>query len=56
MHVRLGAESHVSTLDDVALFLIADEVLGMWSLLKHWKRESEAVAEGKQEDEEELGE
>jgi len=39
MHVRLGAASHVSSLNDVALVLIADEVLGGWSLLKDWHRE-----------------
>ena len=39
LHVRLGAASRVSSLNDVALVLIADEVLGGWSLLKLWQRE-----------------
>jgi len=39
LHVRLGAASRVSSLNDVALVLIADEVLGGWSLLKMWQRE-----------------
>ena len=39
LHARLGAESRVSSLNDVALVLIADEVLGGWSLLKLWQRE-----------------
>ena len=39
LHVRLGATSRVSTLNDMALVLIADEVLGGWSLLKLWQRE-----------------
>jgi len=29
----------VSSLNDMALVLIADEVLGGWSLLKLWQRE-----------------
>jgi len=39
LHVRLGEASQVSSLNDVALVLIADEVLGGWSLLKLWQRE-----------------
>jgi len=39
LHVRLGAVSWVSSLNDVALVLIANEVLGGWSLLKMWQRE-----------------
>ena len=39
LYARLGAESRVSSLNDVALVLIADEVLGGWSLLKLWQRE-----------------
>ena len=37
--MRLGAVSWVSSLNDVALVLIANEVLGGWSLLKMWQRE-----------------
>jgi len=36
LHVRLGAASRVSSLNDAALVLIADEILGGWSLLKLW--------------------
>jgi len=39
LHAQLGAASRVSSLNDVALVLIADEVLGGWSLLKLWQRE-----------------
>jgi len=39
LHVRLGSASRVSSLNDVALVLIADEVLGGWSLLKLWQRQ-----------------
>ena len=39
LHARLGVVSRVSSLNDVALVLIADEVLGGWSLLKLWQRE-----------------
>ena len=39
LHARLGAASKVSSLNDVALVLIADEVLGGWSLLKLWQCE-----------------
>ena len=39
LHARLGAASRVSSLNDVALVLIADEVLGGWSLLQLWQRE-----------------
>lgn len=35
-HRRLGACSAVSWLDEQAVLLIADEVLGGWSLLKEW--------------------
>ena len=49
LHARLGAASQVSSLNDVALLLIADEVLGGWSLLKLWQcerlaHEGEAVS------------
>jgi len=39
LHVRLGEVSRVWSLNDVALVLIADEVLGGWSLLRLWQRE-----------------
>ena len=39
LHARLGSASRVSSLNDVALVLIADEVLGGWSLLKMWQRQ-----------------
>jgi len=38
LHAQLGAASQVSSLNDVALVLIADEVLGGWSLLKLGQR------------------
>ena len=48
LYARLVASSRVSLLNDAALVLIADEVLGGWSLLKLWQherlaREGEAV-------------
>jgi len=39
MHSRLGAASGVSWLDEQALVRIADEVLGVWGLLKEWRQE-----------------
>ena len=42
LHARLGAASRVSLLNDTVLVLIADEVLGGWSLLKLWHRERRA--------------
>jgi hypothetical protein len=39
MHVRLGATSGVSWLDEQALDMIADEVLGGWGLLKECLQE-----------------
>jgi hypothetical protein len=39
MHARLGAASGVSWLDEQALEMIADEVLGGWGLLKEWRQE-----------------
>jgi len=39
MHWRLGAASGVSALDEQALVMIADEVLGGWGLLKEWRQE-----------------
>ena len=39
MHARLGAASGVSWLDEQALEIIADEVLGGWGLLKEWRQE-----------------
>jgi len=34
LHVRLGAVSQVLSLNDVAIVLITNEVIGGWSLLK----------------------
>jgi len=39
VHVRLGAASRVLSLNDGALILIADDVLGGLSLVKLWQRE-----------------
>jgi len=39
LHARLGAASLVWSLNDVALVLIADEVMGGWSLRKMWQRD-----------------
>jgi len=39
MHAQLGAASGVSWLDEQALEIIADEVLGGWGLLKEWRQE-----------------
>jgi hypothetical protein len=39
MHARLGAASGVSWLDEQALVMIANEVLGGWGLLKEWRQE-----------------
>jgi len=37
LHAQLGAASWVSFLIDVALVLVADDVLGGWGLLKMWQ-------------------
>ena len=39
MHSRLGAATGVKWLDEQALVMIADEVLGGWGLLKEWRQE-----------------
>jgi len=39
MHALLGAASGVSWLDEQALVMIANEVLGGWGLLKEWRQE-----------------
>ncbi len=39
MHWLLGVSSGVSWLDEQALVMIADEVLGWWGLLKEWQQE-----------------
>ena len=39
LHRRLGAGSMVSQLDEQVLVLIADEVLGGWSLMREWQGE-----------------
>jgi hypothetical protein len=38
-HTRLWAGSIVSQLDEQVLVLIADEVLGGWSLMREWQGE-----------------
>ena len=43
LHERLGAVSQVQSLNDAALVLIANGVLGGWSLLKHWRCERQAL-------------
>ena len=45
-HGRLGAESCVSWLDEQALLLIADGVLGGWSLFKKWDQERGGAGAG----------
>ena len=37
LHARLGVHSLVSNLDELAFAMIADEVLGGWSLLREWR-------------------
>ena len=44
-HGRLGAESRVSWLDEQALMLIADGVLGGWSLFKTWGQHAVVVCD-----------
>jgi hypothetical protein len=39
MHSRLGAASGVSWLNEQALVMIVDEVLGGWDQLKEWRQE-----------------
>ena len=39
MHVRLGAASRVSRLDEQTLVMIVEEVLGGWALLKEWQQQ-----------------
>lgn len=39
LHARLGEVWWLLSLNDVTLVLIADEVLGGWSMLKLWQRE-----------------
>ena len=46
MHGRLGAASCVSWLDEQMLLMIADEVLGGWSLHKKWEQERRSAAAG----------
>ena len=43
MHWRLGAASGVSWLDEQALVMIANEILGGWGLLKEWRQELAAA-------------
>ena len=42
LHRRLGAGSMVSQLDEQVLVLVADEVLGGWSLMREWQEEEGA--------------
>jgi hypothetical protein len=42
LHGRLGARSMVSQLDEQLLVLVADEVLGGWSLMREWQEEEGA--------------
>ena len=46
LHARLGAASEVSRLDEQALVMIADEVLGGWGLLREWRQMEGAGAGG----------
>ena len=45
-HARLGAASRVLVLDEQTLVMIADEVLGGWSLLREWRQQEGAGAGG----------
>jgi hypothetical protein len=40
LHFRLGAASPALALNDPVLVLIADEILGGWSLVKEWQGET----------------
>ena len=44
LHPRLGAASHVAWLDEQALMMIVDELLGGWSLLQLWQHNAYAYA------------
>ena len=44
-HARLGAASRVLVLDEQTLVMIADEVLGGWSLRKEWRQQEEEEEE-----------
>ena len=46
MHARLGAASEVSRLDEQTLVMIADEVLGGWSLLREWRQQEGRAGSG----------
>ena len=39
LQTRMGAASCVSSLNELALVMIADEVLGGWTLRRQWERE-----------------
>ena len=45
MQARLGAASCVSSLNELALVMIADEVLGGWTLRRQWAREGASEGE-----------
>jgi Leucine-rich repeat (LRR) protein len=55
MHTRLGAASSVLWLNEQALMMIADELLGRWALLKEWQKDKgeQDESEEKEDDEEE---
>jgi hypothetical protein len=44
LHFRLGAASPALALNDPVLVLIADEILGGWSLVKEWQGETFRVS------------
>jgi hypothetical protein len=46
MWSRLGVASCVSSINELALVMIADEVLGRWTLRRKWEREG--VCEGEE--------
>ena len=45
LQARLGAASCVSSLNELALVMIADEVLGGWTLRRQWEREGACEGE-----------
>jgi hypothetical protein len=40
-HARLGAHSRVAMLNDQSLVMIADEILGGWTLIKEWNSQEQ---------------
>ena len=45
LQTRMGAASCVSSLNELALVMIADEVLGGWTLRRQWEREGACEGE-----------